>query len=341
MQSILVTGGAGFIGSNFVRHVIQNRAYQVINLDVLSYSGNPENLTDLQDEPRHRFVPGDINDGALLDQLLPGCDAVVHFAAESHVDRSIIDCSPFIKANVLGTQSLLDAARRHQVGRFVHVSTDEVYGSLPLEPRDAKFTEDNPIQPNSPYAASKAASDLLVLAYHETYGMDVCVTRCSNNYGPYQFPEKLIPLFVTNLIDGRKVPLYGDGQNVRDWIHVLDHCEAVLSVLEKGAAGRTYNVGGDNEWSNLDLTRLVLEIMGAGEDQIEYVKDRPGHDRRYAIDAGRIQSELGWQPQHTDFRAAVEQTIQWYRDHEQWWRRVKSGVYRDVVDRLYSTSTNG
>jgi dTDP-glucose 4,6-dehydratase len=336
---ILVTGGCGFIGSNFIRFTLHAQPdWSLINLDALTYSGNPENLTDVEHESRYRFVHGDINDRKLVDELMTQVDAVVHFAAESHVDRSIMDAGPFIAANVTGTQTLLDSARARGGIRFVHVSTDEVYGSLPLDRPELKFTETFPIEANSPYAASKAASDLLVRAAHHTFGLDAVITRCSNNFGPYQFPEKVIPLFVTNLIEGRKVPLYGDGQNVRDWLHVVDHCEAILTVLLKGAAGEVYNIGGDNERSNLELTHLILDIMGKGRDCIQPVADRPGHDRRYAIDAGKIQRELGWLPTRSAWPQALEATVKWYVDHPHWWQRVKSGEYRTYYQKQYGTA---
>ena len=328
-MKILVTGGAGFIGSNFVRFVLAHRPdARVTNLDKLTYAGNPENLADLESDDRYQFVHGDIGDVDLVDGLVKGADLVVHFAAESHVDRSIVDSRPFTVTNVLGTQTLLDAAVRHGLGRFVHVSTDEVYGTLPLDDPSIKFTETTPIQPNSPYAASKAASDLMVRAYHHTHRLDVVTTNCSNNFGPYQFPEKVIPLFVTNLIDGKKVPLYGDGRNVRDWLHVVDHCEAVWTVAEKGRAGETYNIGGDNERSNLELTHMILEAMGHGEEMIQYVEDRKGHDLRYAIDARKIKEELGWTPKRSAWPDALKDTITWYQQNETWWRRIQSGAYR-------------
>ena len=282
------------------------------------------------------FVHGNINDRGVVDGLIADCDAVVHFAAESHVDRSIIDSKPFIESNVVGTQSLLDAVRSCGAKkRFVHVSTDEVYGDLPLDRPDLKFTEQTPIQANSPYSASKASLDLLVRAYHHTFGLDAVITRCSNNFGPYQFPEKMIPLFVTNLIEGRKVPLYGDGRNVRDWIHVEDHCEAVLAVLERGKSGQVYNIGGNNERSNLELTHTILEIMGSGQDMIEPVKDRLGHDRRYAIDGTKIEQELGWRPTRSSWPKALQATVRWYTDHQEWWQRVKSGAYRSYYKQQY------
>jgi len=334
---LLVTGGAGFIGSNFIRFALAERSdYRVVNLDALTYSGNLENLSGLEGDARYRFVRGDICDPGLVERLVGETDAVLHFAAESHVDRSILDSGPFVRTNVLGTQVLLDAVRKAEPRRrFVHVSTDEVYGSLPLDRPDLKFTEQTPIQANSPYSASKAASDLLVRAYHETFALNACITRCSNNFGPYQFPEKVIPLFVTNLIQGKKVPLYGDGLNVRDWLHVEDHCEALLTVLERGKAGEVYNIGGDNERSNLELTQTILSLMGKGPEMIQYVKDRPGHDRRYAIDSGKIRRELGWQPSRSAWPDALERTVRWYVDHAPWWQRVKSGAYRDYYQQQY------
>ena len=342
-STVLVTGGCGFIGSNFVRFVRRVRpSTHIINLDALTYSGNPENLADLAGDPHYRFVHGDICDRPLVERLAGECDAIVHFAAESHVDRSIIDAGPFIRTNVGGTQVLLDVLRARQAAglptpRMLYISTDEVYGSLPLERPDLLFTEESPILPNSPYAASKAAGDGLVRAYHHTFGLDLVTTRCSNNFGPYHFPEKVIPLFITNLIDGEKVPLYGDGLNVRDWLHVEDHCDAVLHVLERGAPGEVYNVGGNNERSNLDLTRTILRLMGKDESMIRYVKDRPGHDRRYAIDATKIRRDLGWAPTRSAWPAALEATIDWYRTNESWWRRVKSGEYRTYYAQQYGS----
>ncbi len=339
-RTVLLTGGCGFIGANFVRFVLSQRpTWNIINLDCLSYSGNPENLADLEGNTRYRFVKADICDADTVAPLMEEADCVVHMAAESHVDRSIMDSKPFVVSNVLGTQTLLDAARRARggmgVGRFVYVSTDEVYGSLPLDRPELRFTEDSPIQPNSPYAASKAAADLLVRAYHHTFHMDVVTTRCSNNFGPYQFPEKVIPLFVTNLIENKQVPLYGDGLNVRDWIHVDDHCEAVLTVLERGTSGEVYNIGGDNERSNLELTRAILGMMGKGADMIRPVADRLGHDRRYAIDGSKIARELGWKPTRSQWPGSLKSTIDWYVNNPTWWQRVKSGEYREYYAKQY------
>ena len=332
---VLVTGGAGFIGSNFV-HLLraQRPGWQIVCLDALTYAGNLANLEGVLEHERFRFVKGDICDGDLVADLLEeGMDAVVNFAAESHVDRSILGCQEFVRTNVGGTQVLLDAARRAEVGRFVQVSTDEVYGSLGPE---GKFTEQTPLAPNSPYSASKAGADMLVRAYFHTYGMDTVITRCSNNYGPYQFPEKVIPLFVTNLIEGKKVPLYGDGLNVRDWIHVEDHCRAVLAAMEKGAPGEVYNIGGGNELTNLQLTHLLLRLCGRDESSIEYVKDRLGHDRRYAIDSGKIERELGWRP-GVGLEEGMAGTVEWYRRNERWWRAIKTGEYTDYYERQYGS----
>lgn len=320
---LLVTGGAGFIGSNFVRRALTG-AYPFLNgaeivvLDALTYSGNPSNLAPIAHSALYRFVHGDIRNGELLDDLLPGIDAIVHFAAESHVDRSVRDAAPFISTNVLGTQSLLDAAVRNGVGRFVHVSTDEVYGSIAT----GSWREDHLLEPNSPYSASKASSDQLARAWHVTHGLNVSVTRCSNNYGPYHFPEKLIPLFITNLLDGLPVPLYGDGENVRDWLHVDDHCRAIVRVLEAGGAGEIYNVGGGTELSNRDLTQLLLSATGRDWSLVTPVVDRKGHDRRYSVDASKIREQLGFVPT-VDFTQGLADVVQWYRDNRAWWEPLK------------------
>ena len=321
-MQIFVTGGAGFIGSAYVRALLQDEyagaaGASVTVLDLLSYSGNRDNLP--VSDPRLRFVQGDITDSDLLRELLPGHDAVVHFAAESHVDRSISGAVPFVTTNVLGTQVLLDAARAAGVGRFVHVSTDEVYGSI----AEGSWTEDWPLSPNSPYAASKAGSDLLALAAHRTHGMDVVVTRCSNNYGPHQFPEKVIPLFVTNLLDGKPVPLYGDGGNIRDWLHVSDHCRGIQMVLEKGRAGEVYHIGGGTELTNKELTARLLAACDAGWDMVRPVEDRKGHDRRYSLDITKIGRELGYAPLIT-LEQGLTSTVAWYRDNRSWWEPLKS-----------------
>ncbi|TVQ32184.1 MAG: dTDP-glucose 4,6-dehydratase [Phycisphaeraceae bacterium] len=330
-KHLLVTGGAGFIGSNFVRMALAERPnWRVTNLDALTYSGNPDNLRDVENNANYRFVHGDICDREMVFELMRDVDMVAHLAAESHVDRSIADSGPFIRSNVAGTQILLDAARTAGVEKFLHVSTDEVYGDLPLDKPELKFTEHTPLAPSSPYSASKAASDLVARAAHHTFGLPVVITRCSNNFGPRQFPEKVIPLFVTNLLAGKKVPLYGDGRNVRDWLHVDDHCEALLAALEKGKSGEVYNIGGDNERSNLELTRSILEIMGKDESSIERVADRLGHDRRYAIDSSKIQHELGWRPTRSAWPGALEATVAWYRDNREWCERIRRGEHHQA-----------
>jgi dTDP-glucose 4,6-dehydratase len=320
---ILVTGGAGFIGSHFVREALTDAYPQLAGaritvLDALTYSGNRANLDPVSGSDRLRFVHGDICDAGVVDALMGETDAVVHFAAETHVDRSIDGGAAFVRTNVLGTQTLLDAATRHGVGRFVHVSTDEVYGSI----ETGSWREDFPLAPNSPYSAAKAGSDLLALAYHRTHGLPVLVTRCSNNYGPYQFPEKVIPLFVTNLLDGRTVPLYGDGGNVRDWLHVDDHCRGIALVLAGGRAGEIYNIGGGTELTNRELTGLLLEACGKGWDSVEYVEDRKGHDRRYSVDITKIGTELGYAPGKS-FAAGLAETVAWYRDNRAWWEPLR------------------
>ncbi|MCA9302818.1 MAG: dTDP-glucose 4,6-dehydratase [Phycisphaerales bacterium] len=338
-QTILVTGGAGFIGSNLVRFILENRPDdRVINLDALTYAGNLESLADLMDDPRHEFVHADIADVEKLEGVMPRVDSVLHLAAESHVDRSIHDPSLFLKTNIIGTQVLLDAAKRHGVGRFVYVSTDEVYGELPLDDKSQLFTEETPLKPNSPYAVSKTGGDMLARAYWHTYGMNVSITRCSNNFGAYQFPEKVIPLFVNKLIEGEQVPLYGDGSNVRDWLHVLDHCEAICRVLDDGKPGEAYNIGGNNERSNLELTRMLIDLCGRDESAIKHVEDRLGHDKRYAIDASKIRRELGWEPTRSAWPGALEETVQWYKDNRVWCDHVRSGEYKRFYAQNYSGS---
>ena len=333
MSKILVTGGAGFIGSNFVRMLLQETAYEVVNLDALTYAGNLENLTEVERDPRYTFVRADITDRREVDAAFKAHrpDFVVHFAAESHVDRSILGADAFVTTNVLGTQVLIDAARKYEVDRFVHVSTDEVYGSLGPTGR---FTEETPLAPNSPYSASKAASDLLVRAAFHTHGFPCVTTRCSNNYGPYQFPEKLIPLMIANALEDKKLPVYGDGRNVRDWIHVADHCAGVLAVLEKGRLGEVYNLGGEAEMENIAVVRAILRELGKGEDLIQFVKDRPGHDRRYAMDITKATRELGWRPRLT-FAEGLAQTVRWYVEHRAWWERVRSGAYQEYYEKQY------
>jgi dTDP-glucose 4,6-dehydratase len=333
MPTLFVTGGCGFIGSNFVRHLLAtDPSIRVINFDALTYAGNLANLADVANDPRYTFVRGDITDrSAVLKALGDGVDAVIHFAAESHVDRSILDSGPFVRTNVTGTQILLDAAREKRVTRFVQVSTDEVYGTLGPT---GLFTESTPLAPNSPYSASKAAADLLVRAYHHTFGMDAVVTRCSNNYGPYQFPEKLIPLFITNLMNDQPVPVYGDGMQVRDWIHVLDHARGVEAAWRTGKAGEVYNFGGRCEMPNLHLTHKLLELLGKPKTLIKYVQDRPGHDRRYAIDCSKAERELGWSPK-VKFEEGLRETIDWYKANQPWVNQVRSGEYLKYYETQY------
>ena len=347
---LVVTGGLGFIGSNFVRFVLRARpGWRVVNLDLVTYAGNPANLRDLEGDARYRFVKGDVAEAADLARALEGngegeggADAVVHFAAESHVDRSILAAAPFVRTNVLGTVAVLEAARAQaQAGRacrVVHVSTDEVYGAL--GEGDPPFTETTPLDPTSPYAASKAAADHLALAFARTHGQDVVITRCSNNYGPYQFPEKLIPLMVTNAIEGKRLPVYGDGRQVRDWIHVEDHCAGVLAALERGRAGEVYNFGGRSERRNVDIVARIVALLGVSPALVEHVQDRPAHDRRYAMDAARAERELGWCPARS-FEEGLAGTVRWYVEHEEWWRAVKDGSYRDFYRRWYGERGEG
>ncbi|CAM4470959.1 dTDP-glucose 4,6-dehydratase [Paenibacillus tarimensis] len=332
-MKLLVTGGAGFIGSNFVMYMLEKHPdYQIINVDALTYAGNLENLKSIEGNANHTFVKADITDAKAMGELVQqGVDVIVNFAAESHVDRSILEPDVFVKTNVLGTQVLLDAAKRHGVTKFVQVSTDEVYGTLG---ETGLFTEETPLQPNSPYSSSKAGGDLLVRAYHETYGLNVNITRCSNNYGPYQFPEKLIPLMIQNALNNKQLPVYGDGLNVRDWLFVKDHCSAIDLVIHKGLAGEVYNVGGNNERNNLQVVRTILEELGKPESLITYVKDRPGHDRRYAIDASKITRELGWQPEY-QYESGIKETIRWYLANPEWMERVTSGAYQEYFQTQY------
>ena len=349
MRRILVTGGAGFIGSNFIQYILDNQKDVVllVNLDLLTYAGNLENLVNAESDSRYHFVKGDVRDRELAERLFQAYefDTVVHFAAESHVDRSIVEPEIFLTTNIIGTQTLLDAAKRHwnlhpedkhsreyRPGvRYLQVSTDEVYGALG---KTGMFTETTPLSPNSPYSASKASADFIVRAYHQTYGLPVNITRCSNNYGPYQFPEKLIPLMIHNAQEDKPLPVYGDGMQVRDWLHVKDHCAAIAAVLEKGRVGEVYNVGGNNEKANLEIVRLILQELGKPESLITHVQDRPGHDRRYAIDNTKITSELGWKPAYT-FEAGMKETVRWYLEHPAWVERVVSGDYRSYYNKMY------
>lgn len=353
MKQVLITGGCGFIGSNFVRHTLEHyKEYRLINLDKLTYAGNPGNLTDIENSPRYRFVKGDICDADLVRKIFAEekIDAVVHFAAESHVDRSITGPAEFIRTNILGTFTLLEAAREawlkngNSAGkeyRFLHVSTDEVYGSLG---ETGAFQETTPYDPRSPYSASKASSDHLVSAYFHTYGLPTLITNCSNNYGPYQFPEKLIPLVINNALQGKALPVYGDGKNVRDWLYVIDHCEAILTVMHKGKTGETYNIGGNSEKQNIEIVSTICDILDekvgllpgekARRSLVTYVKDRAGHDRRYAIDATKIRTELGWTPQ-VKFAEGMRKTVEWYLDHQAWIASVTTGAYREYYEKMY------
>ncbi|WP_160044157.1 dTDP-glucose 4,6-dehydratase [Paenibacillus sp. USDA918EY] len=332
-MKLLVTGGAGFIGSNFVLYMLQQHPnYKIINVDSLTYAGNLENLKSIENHPNYTFSKTDITDAKAIDALFQqGIDVVVNFAAESHVDRSILDPEVFVKTNVLGTQVLLDAAKKYGVTKFVQVSTDEVYGTLG---ETGLFTEETSLTPNSPYSASKAGGDLLVRAYHETFGLPVNITRCSNNYGPYQFPEKLIPLMISRALNDQALPIYGDGLNVRDWLYVEDHCSAIDLVIHKGRIGEVYNIGGNNERTNLHIVKTILAELNKPESLITYVQDRPGHDRRYGIDPTKITQELGWKPKH-NFETGIKETIQWYLNNKEWWTRIQSGEYQDYYAKQY------
>jgi len=330
-MKLLITGGAGFIGSNFIHYIFKKYPdYKVVNLDLLTYCGNLENLKEIENNPNYKFIKGDVCNLQLVDDLIKDCDAIVHFAAESHVDRSILDSTPFIKTNILGTVNLLNAANKYKK-RFHYISTDEVFGSLG---KNGYFSESSMYDPRSPYSASKASADHLVRAYFHTYGLPVTITNCSNNYGKFQFPEKLIPLFVTNLLEGKKVPVYGDGMNIRDWLYVDDHCEAIDLVLHKGRIGETYCIGGNEERTNLEITYKILEILGFDEENIEHIEDRKGHDKRYAIDASKIKKELGWEPKY-NFDKAMKETVNWYKENQEWWKRIKTGEYRDYYKKQY------
>lgn len=335
-MKLFITGGAGFIGSNFVKYWLKNHPDDtILNFDKLTYAGNLETLKDIENNRNYTFVKGDICDRNAVDAAMKQVDTVVHFAAETHVDRSIADASPFIKTNIEGTHILLESSLANNIKRFHHISTDEVFGSLELNTTE-KFNDKTPYNPRSPYAASKASSDHLVRAYHVTYGLPITISNCSNNFGPYHFPEKLIPLAITNILEGKKVPVYGDGLYVRDWLYVEDHCRAVDAILQKGKIGDTYLVGSlTDDISNLDVIRKILNFMGQGEDMIEFVKDRPGHDRRYAIDWSKIKTELGWELQH-NFDEALQLTIDWYKNNEAWWKNVKSGEYTKYYKKQYS-----
>jgi len=332
---VLVTGGLGFIGSNFIKYWLQNHPTdKIINFDKLTYAGNLENLSDLENNPNYAFVQGDICDAETVLKNMEGVDIVVHFAAESHVDRSIMEPAAFVMTNIVGTQVLLDAALKNNIKKFHHVSTDEVFGHLSLDDQE-KFNENTPYDPRSPYSASKASSDHLVRAYHKTYGLPITITNCSNNFGPYQFPEKIIPLAITNVLEGKKIPIYGDGLYVRDWLYVEDHCRAIDAVLENGKTGETYCVGGlTQDINNLEVAKKIIKILGKDENMIFFVKDRPGHDRRYAIDWSKIKKELSWEPLHS-FDEWLESTVNWYKKNEAWWKRVKSGEYKNYYKKQY------
>ena len=333
---ILVTGGCGFIGSNFVLHMIHTRPeIDVVTLDCLTYAGNLENLAEIEGELRHTFVHGDICDTELLDKVMAkGIDVIVNFAAETHVDRSIKDPTAFVRTNVVGTQVLLAAAHKHGVKRFVHVGTDEVYGSLGPT---GTFTEQSPLRPNNPYSASKAGADLLVRSYHKTFGLNTIITRCTNNYGPFQFPEKAIPVFLGHAVEDKPIPVYGDGLHVRDWLYVNDHCRAIEMVMEQGRAGEVYNVGGSNELPNIEMAKLILKELGKPESLIQFVKDRPGHDRRYALESLKLQQELGWKPL-VPLAEGIPMTVRWYLKHQDWMKKVKSGEYQDYYREHYQES---
>lgn len=332
-MKLLVTGGAGFIGCNFIRYLIERHPdWEITNLDKLTYAGNLENLKEVEQHPHYRFIKGDIADRQLVDSLFEEkFDAVINFAAESHVDRSILDASPFLETNIRGTQVLLEGVRKYKVKKFIQVSTDEVYGSI----EKGSFTELSPIHPSSPYSASKAAADLLCIAYYKTHGTPVIITRCSNNFGPYQFPEKFIPLAITNAIEDKPIPLYGNGLNIRDWIFVLDHCSALELALEKGRYGEIYNIGAGNEMTNLALLQQLLNLLGKPESLIKFVTDRPGHDHRYSLNTSKLRSELGWQPLYP-FDKALAITVEWYLQNKRWWQRIKSGDYVKYYEQVYS-----
>ena len=336
MKNILVTGGAGFIGSNFIKYALLNTDYNLVNFDKLTYAGNLENLTDIEFNERYKFVKGDICEKDEVEKAVHEneIDTIINFAAESHVDRSILGAKEFINTNVMGTHVLLEVLKDHKLEKYLQVSTDEVYGSLPEDKKEILFTESTPITTNSPYSASKASADLLCNAFHHTFGLPILITRCSNNYGPYQFPEKLIPLMIAKTLNGEKLPVYGDGKNVRDWLYVEDHCSAIIKVLSDGKSGEVYNIGGNNEWYNIDIVKLILNKLGKTDEMIQYVKDRPGHDRRYAIDSSKIADELGWKPAY-DFEKGITLTVEWYLKNEEWWKKVMSGEYQKYYSENY------
>jgi len=332
-MKLLVTGGAGFIGSNFIRHILAKYpTYSVINYDKLTYAGNLDNLRDIEKNKNYRFVKGDISDQKKVARVVQGVDVVINFAAETHVDRSIMAADSFIETDVRGTYVLLEAVKKHKTGRYIQISTDEVYGSI----NKGSFTESSQIQPNSPYASSKAGGDLLVHSYFVTYGLPVIITRSSNNFGPYQYPEKVIPLFVTNALQNKPLPLYGNGINIRDWLYVMDNCEAIDAVLHKGKTGQVYNIGGGNEVTNSDLTAMILQTLGKPATLIQRVKDRPGHDLRYSLSCAKIKRELGWKPR-TNFRTTLQETIAWYKENEWWWKKLKDEEYRKYYKKQYKT----
>ena len=336
-MKIIVTGGAGFIGSNFVIHMVKKYPeHEIVNLDLLTYAGNLENLTEVEKAPNYKFIRGDIADRKLVFDLFEQekPDIIVNFAAESHVDRSITDPESFVRTNVMGTTTLLDACKEYGIKRFHQVSTDEVYGDLPLDRPDLFFTEETPLHTSSPYSSSKASADLFVMAYHRTFGIPVTISRCSNNYGPYQFPEKLIPLIISRALADEELPVYGTGENVRDWLHVSDHCVAIDLILEKGRVGEVYNIGGHNERTNLEVVKTILKALDKPESLIRFVKDRPGHDRRYAIDPTKMETELGWKPQYV-FDTGMKQTIQWYLDNKEWWEHIVNGEYTKYFEKMY------
>lgn len=336
-MKILVTGGAGFIGGNYVLTMVKKHPEdEYVVLDALTYAGNLETLKDVADEPNFRFVKGDIRDRELIDELFAKekFDVVINFAAETHVDRSVEDPGVFLTTNIIGVQVLMDACRKYNVGRYHQVSTDEVYGDLPLDRPDLMFREDTPLKTSSPYSAAKASADLLVHAYHRTYGLPVTISRCSNNYGPFHFPEKMIPLMISRALADESLPVYGNGQNVRDWLYVTDHCEAIDLIIRKGRVGEVYNIGGHNERSNLEVVKTILKALGKPESLIHFVKDRPGHDLRYAIDPTKIETELGWKPEYT-FDTGIQKTIEWYLNNREWWENIISGDYQTYYERMY------